>query len=275
MKSHILFATAAFLSLSACSLSQKVAPQATPVRPITQQELVSFYQPGFQLMPRKADTPNVFHANVDADSDEEVLMILNSTSGCATTDRARLLMLKYDHQKDAWYLANTLILAGKQGRIESFQKAPTDVTGDGVPDVEIISETNGCGGPWTVYKQLLNYKNGEVVDLTGGLISSLDGGLTSIVLSDKKYEIYTRVGAEGTCSPYSLTTYDFDGQKFVQGQTVTTKYKYKTQFDLSGATAPDTFNDGCIMTFNDNAKKLRYIRDDAVNHVYADVVPKV
>lgn len=167
MKSYFSLLAIVMLSLSACSLTQKNnQPPLTPVRPITEQELVSFYQPGFQLMPRKADTPNVFHANVDADSDKEVLMILNTTSGCATTDRARLLTLKYNHEKDAWFLAHSLILAGKQGRIESFRNQPSDVTGDGLPDVEIVSETNGCGGPWTVYKQLLNYKNGEVVDLT-------------------------------------------------------------------------------------------------------------
>ncbi len=81
MKSHFLLATVVLLSLSACSLTQKnTQTPLTPVRPITEEEIASFYQPGFQLMPRKADTPNIFHANVDADSDEEVLMILNTTN---------------------------------------------------------------------------------------------------------------------------------------------------------------------------------------------------
>jgi len=66
--------------------------------------------------------------------------------------------------------------------------------------------------------------------------------------------------------------FTFDGQKFVQEKQLTTTYHYKTKFDLSGATLPDTFSDNCVMVYNNNDKKDSYIRDDAFNKIYPAVV---
>ncbi|MCB9806994.1 hypothetical protein H6768_03850 [Candidatus Peribacteria bacterium] len=83
--------------------------------------------------------------------------------------------------------------------------------------------------------------------------------------------MYASDGQEGTCKSYTLTQFVFDGQKFVQDHVYTTKYSYKTIFDLSGASHPDSFTEGCIMT-DKNTRKLEYIRDDAVNNKYPSVV---
>ena len=69
----------------------------------------------------------------------------------------------------------TFILAGKQGRIESFKEKPFDITGDGISDIEIASETNGCGGAWVLSKQVLSWRNGGLVDLTDKAIFSIEG----------------------------------------------------------------------------------------------------
>jgi len=127
--------------LGACSLSPKKSIAPLESRHLTPQEIVSVTPGGMLMMSPTAEIENIMYANIDDEPYEEAFMVFNS-AGCGETDKARLVVMKYDHTNDVWSLLDTFILAGKQGRIESFKIPPIDITGDGKIDLEIASETN-------------------------------------------------------------------------------------------------------------------------------------
>lgn len=159
--------------LSACSLTPKEPVKISEPRAVNAEEIASFTPPEMLLMSKTSKIENITYTDIDDDGSKEAFMVFNS-AGCGETDKARLVVLKYATTQDMWVHFDTFILAGKQGRIESFSETPSDVTGDGKVDVEIASETNGCGGPWTLYKQLLTLRDGTLVDLTQKSIFSLE-----------------------------------------------------------------------------------------------------
>lgn|GEM_PF-1600657 len=165
--------------LSSCSFSLPKSVGGTSpavsdiLPPLTAAEIALLTPNTMQIMDETAETSNVLYINMDADTDKEAVIIFNRY-GCTEGDKARLYIMKYDREKQAWSPLDMFVLAGKQGLIDSFKNIPEDITGDGNIDLEILSETIGCGEPWTVYTQLLTLENGTLVDLTGAQLSSVE-----------------------------------------------------------------------------------------------------
>jgi hypothetical protein len=203
---------------------------------------------------------------MDSDADEEALIIFNRY-GCTEGDKARLYLMKYDREKQVWSPLDIMVLSGKQGLIDSFKNTPEDITGDGLVDIEIISETIWCGEPWVVYKQLVTFDNGKLIDVTASQLSSIEGWLDMIQRVWTSYEVYTSLGQQTACNPFSVDQYTLEGNMFTQKKTLTTKFKYKAVENYESTPREDQFLNGCITT-DDANRFFEYIRNDALQNTY-------
>lgn len=101
--------------LSSCSFSLpkgvgSTSPAVSDVPPLTATEVALLTPDTMQIMDETADTSNVLYINMDTDSDKEAVIIFNRY-GCTEGDKARLYVLKYNREKQAWYTLDMFVLA--------------------------------------------------------------------------------------------------------------------------------------------------------------------